>query len=515
MRLSYGRQTRSAEGSRRNCVFYAETSAYPCAVSSEPNIHAVLETVLTREIPGCRGLAQAERLSGGASQETYRLTVETAAGPGQLCLRRAAGGAATPERVAGHPGLAAEARLMIAARAAGVPEPEVHYVLTEADGLGEGFVMEWLDGETLGARIVRSEALADVRPRLAEECGEVLGRIHAIDLAETGLDAVLDTITPEAFVHQMWERYQEYGTPQPMIDFAGRWLLEHLPQDVELKLVHNDFRNGNLMVDATGVVAVLDWEVAHVGDPMRDLGWICTNSWRFGGAGPVGGFGSYEDLFRGYERVSGQPVDPERVKFWEVFGSFWWAVGCLSMAEHYRSGPDPTVERPGIGRRTSECQIDCVNLLIPGAVDVPEPAAFNSTLDMPRVDELLVSVRDFLRGDVMAETEGRSRFLARVAANSLDIVLRETALGPGHRAAELAGLRNLLEAPEGDLEDLRWRLVHGLRDGSIGLRLPGLPEHLRQTVAVQVAIDQPRYSGLATARAFGSDDKATTPDASR
>ena len=452
-------------------------------MSSEADLHAVLETALVREIPGCSGLARAERLSGGASQETYRLLIETADGTKTLALRRAAGGESV-ERAPGHPGLVAEARLMTAARAAGVPEPEVHYVLQERDGLGDGFVMEWLDGETLGARIVRSEALADARPRLAEQCGEVLARIHAIDLQATGLDAMLDPLTPEEFVHQTWDRYKAYDTPQPMIDFTGRWLLDHSPRDFDMRLVHNDFRNGNLMVDATGVVAVLDWEVAHIGDPMRDLGWICTNSWRFGGAGPVGGFGSYEDLFRGYERVSGHPVDRDRVKFWEVFGSFWWAVGCLTMADHYRHGPDPTVERPGIGRRTSECQIDCVNLLIPGPVNVPTAPPFDSTLDMPRIDELLVSVRDFLRADVMAETEGR---------------LRETALGPGHRAEELAGLRELLQDPDADLETLRWRLVRGLRDGSIDPTLPGLAEHLRQTVAVQTAIDQPRYSGLATA----------------
>ena len=63
------------------------------------------------------------------------------------------------------------------------------------------------------------------------------------------------------------------------------------------------------MLSSTGIVAVLDWEVAHIGDPMRDLGWICTNSWRFGQEPPVGGFGEYEDLFRGYEEESGSKVN--------------------------------------------------------------------------------------------------------------------------------------------------------------------------------------------------------------
>ncbi|MEZ5557883.1 MAG: phosphotransferase family protein [Pseudomonadales bacterium] len=464
---------------------------------------AQLGAVLEREIPGCRALISAERLSGGASQETYRITIDTADGARLLCMRRAPGGVTVAAEDRINPGLAVEAQLMRCARAAGVPEPEVHYVLEPGDGLGEGFVMQWLDGEALGARIVRSPELAALRPKLAYECGQIMARIHGIDLAAAGLAGKLQSATPEQFVRQTWERYQALETPQPMIDYAARWLLEHLPRNPRQTLVHNDFRNGNFMVDANGVVAVLDWEIAHVGDPMRDLGWICTNSWRFGGDKPVGGFGDYEDLFAGYESVSGTPVDPDHVKFWEVFGSFWWAVGCLGMAEHYRVGPDQTVERPAIGRRSSECQVDCVNLLIPGAVQLVEPEDLTLSQDMPRIDELLVSVRDYLREDVMAATQGRTNFLARVAGNSLDIVLRELAIGPRHRAAELARLRALFAvttttAP-GELDALRWRLTRGLRDGSIALDRAGLAEHLRATVVNQIAIDQPKYSGFRSA----------------
>ncbi len=457
----------------------------------------LLETVLTREVPDCLRLVKAERLSGGASQETYRLEVEGAGGTRLIAMRRAPGGMIV-EPTPGHPGLAVEALLMQSARDAGVPEPEVFYVLNPEDGLGDGFIMEWLDGVALGARVVRSEELDGIRPRLAELCGEALGKIHTIDLAATGLDQKLDPMTPAEYVEQTWERYRLFETPQPMIDYAGRWLMDNLPGDYTPALVHNDFRNGNIMFSADGIVAVLDWEVAHIGDPMRDLGWICTNSWRFGRSDlPVGGFGSYEDLFAGYERVTGQLVDRDRVKFWEVFGSFWWAVGCLGMAEHYRTGPDKTVERPAIGRRSSECQVDCVNLLIPGPVDVVEAGA-DQDPNMPRVDELLVSVRDFLHNDVMNVTEGRTNFLARVAGNSLDIVLREHATGTLARAQEHARLLTLL-GQEGDLKDLRWALVHALRDGSIELNNSNLINHLRQTVVNQVAIDQPRYSGFKTA----------------
>lgn len=457
---------------------------------------------MTRKVPGCASLLSVERLSAGASQETYRVVAQGQRGELHFALRRAAGGIAVETAL----GLAVEARLMTAARAAGVPVPEVRCALDAADGLGEGFIMDWLEGETLGARIVRSDALATARKGLAFQCGQALARIHAIDLSSSGAGDALDALSPAELVHASWDQYKAFATPQPMIDYTAQWLLQHLPEGFEPGLVHGDFRNGNLMVDAAGIVAVLDWEVAHIGDPMRDLGWICTRSWRFGGSAPVGGFGSYADLFRGYESVSGQPVDAERVRFWEVFGSFWWAVGCLSMAARYRTGPDRTVERPGIGRRSSECQIDCVNLLIPGAVQTPAPATLDADLDMPRTDELLASARDFLRQDVMSATAGRTSFLARVAANSLDIVLREQALGPAHRAAELAGLQAIFNSDEG-LRTLRWRLVHGLRNGAIALHRHDVAEHLRRTVATQVAIDQPRYAGLKAALAFAGPEE--------
>jgi len=458
-----------------------------------------LDTVLVRELADCTGLIGAERLSGGASQESYRLTLKTAAGERSACMRRAPGGVVVSSEVRVAPGLAVEAKLMACARDAGVPEPEVYYVLTEADGLGEGFIMEWLEGEALGARIVRAPELDAVRPKLAYACGQYMARIHSIDLDATGLRDELEAAPPEFFVNQTWERYRLLDTPQPMIDYAGRWLMDHLPRQFESTLVHNDFRNGNFMVDGGGINAVLDWEIAHIGDPMRDLGWICTNSWRFGKTElPVGGFGEYADLFAGYEDESGKKVDPAHVKFWEVFGSFWWAVGCLGMAEHYRSGPDQTVERPAIGRRSSECQIDCVNLLIPGPVVLVEGEDRTGNLDMPRADELLVSVRDFLREDVMSATSGRTQFLARVASNSLDIVDRELSLGAEHRTRELARLRSLT-GHDGSLAELRWELVQRLRDGSQRLDDPALIEHLRNTVVNQVAIDQPRYSGFRTA----------------
>ncbi|MCZ6658004.1 MAG: DUF6285 domain-containing protein, partial [Gammaproteobacteria bacterium] len=162
--------------------------------------------------------------------------------------------------------------------------------------------------------------------------------------------------------------------------------------------------------------------------------------------------------------------------------------------------PDRSIERASIGRRTSEALVDCVNLIIPGPVDLVSADPVRENLDMPRADELIAAVSEFLRDQVMMETEGRTRFLSRVSANSLDIVSRELDLLPEHRRREHAGLQALYstdeEASGTDLASLRWRLVHALRDGSQPLDDDRLRSYLRNSVANQVAIDQPRYSGL-------------------
>ena len=165
------------------------------------------------------------------------------------------------------------------------------------------------------------------------------------------------------------------------------------------------------------------------------------------------------------------------------------------MAEHYRNGPDKTVERPAIGRRSSECQVDCVNLLIPGVVELVAAPDSVSDVDMPRADELLTSVRDFLREDVMDSTTGRNNFMARVASNSLDIVLREWQLGGLAKQQEHNSLENLL-GQKGSLSSLRWQLVEEIRSVERSLADERLKQHLRNAVVNQIAIDQPKYTGF-------------------
>jgi aminoglycoside phosphotransferase (APT) family kinase protein len=326
--------------------------------SDKAAFEAALGALAIRLTGGRGALAGVRRLTAGATQEVWRLELTEDGVTTPLILRRAPGGTRVSETAVG---LETEARLLEAAAAVGVPAPAVHHVLEPEDGLGHGFIMEFVEGETLGGRIVRSEDLAAARVFLARQCGEVLARVHTMDPDDFPM---LRRSTPAELVAQYHEVYRAASWPRPVFDLAFRWLDAHCPPPPEtMKLVHGDFRNGNLMIGPDGVRAVLDWEIAHVGDPMEDLGWICTNAWRFGMVDkPVGGFGMREDLWAGYEAAGGAPVKRDHALFWEVFGSMRWGVMCAGMTASFR-GADPSVERAVIARRTSENEIDLLRLL--------------------------------------------------------------------------------------------------------------------------------------------------------
>jgi aminoglycoside phosphotransferase (APT) family kinase protein len=322
---------------------------------------SALAAVARREIAGATGIAGLRALSGGAVQESWAFSAETPAGAVPLVLRRAPP-ALRRERTSGI-SLAEEAALLRRAAEAGVPVPRVRAVLRPEDGAGEGFLMDFVPGETIARKILRDAEFAAVRPHLAQQCGEILARIHAVDTAPLGF---LAGVTPESFIAENFALYDRSGHQSPVFELAFRWLRDHAPAaPARAALVHGDFRNGNLIIGADGVRAVLDWELAHRGDPMLDLGYVCVTSWRFGEIDkPVGGFGEREALYAGYAAAGGQ-VDRARAAFWELACTLRWGMNCLTMGRQFTDGLDPSVERGAIGRRMSETEIDLLRLLAP------------------------------------------------------------------------------------------------------------------------------------------------------
>ena len=151
--------------------------------------------------------------------------------------------------------------------------------------------------------------------------------------------------------------------PRPVLELAFAWLKANAPAPAAPVLVHGDFRLGNLIVDGNGLAAVLDWELAHIGDPREDIAWVCVNSWRFGHSEKrVGGFGDLPEMLDAYAAAGGARFTPAEIDWWEILGSLKWGVMCMIMYSAYKTGADPSVERAAIGRRVSENEIDLINL---------------------------------------------------------------------------------------------------------------------------------------------------------
>ena len=128
----------------------------------------------------------------------------------------------------------------------------------------------------------------------------------------------------------------------------------------DLVLVHGDFRVGNLMVGQEGLVGVFDWEFAHVGDPVEDVGWPCVRSWRFGQDHlRLGGVGDPAGFLDAYENAGGRRIDPASLHFWEVLGNFRRNVGCIAQADSAPSGKVSSVELASLGRRTARWSLNC------------------------------------------------------------------------------------------------------------------------------------------------------------
>jgi aminoglycoside phosphotransferase (APT) family kinase protein len=325
-----------------------------------------LEHALLQSLHGFAHITRMTRLSGGASQETWAIDAAVGDHMVPLILRRAPGGV---PRVGGTSAnsvpLETEAIVIEAARAQGVAAPRVRYVLKPEDKAGVGYVMDRLEGETIARKILRDGEFAAVRSKLARQCGEILAHIHQVDYVP--LQNVLAVVDGPAQLRRYRDIYDLYDYPHPMFELAFQWLAPRMKTSRKLTLVHGDFRHGNLLISPERVEAALDWELTHIGDPLEDIGWICTNTWRFGVADKVvGGFGDLEDLLAGYEAAGGGAIDLDDVRNWIVYGSLKWGIMCMSMYQGFRV--DRSVERAAIGRRSSETEIDLVNLIIHGKI---------------------------------------------------------------------------------------------------------------------------------------------------
>lgn len=411
------------------------------------------------------------RLSGGANMESWSFDW----GGAGYVLRRAPSAEMMEGRPFGHE---VEAALVRAARAAGVMAPEIVGELAEGDGLGTGYVMRRIEAEVSPAAI-----LGGPPPSLIHDIARELARIHAI---VPGTVSGIPTMDTTAALEELAKRFEAYGGDRPIIALALKWCRDNLPETAAPALVHGDFRMGNVMVDEKGLAAVLDWEIAHWGDAHEDLAYGCLTVWRFGHVDkPAFGCSDLDTYFAAYEAAGGATVDRARFRFWLVYRTLWWALGCIQMGDIWRNGVDRSLERAVIGRRTSENELDLLLLLeedapemqrLPVRLDPPPPARRQGE---PSTVEMLEAIREWIDSDVKAQAEGRDRFMAAVAMNALGMLIREA--------------ENPVAVHDRTLAD-------DILTGRKTLATPGLLAKLRKDALAKLGNDVPKYAALAVAR---------------
>jgi aminoglycoside phosphotransferase (APT) family kinase protein len=325
------------------------------ATASEAELAVGVRAVLAElaEDPGELSLSP---IPGGASRETWLVEGEG----GRWALRR------DPKGSVSLVPMGEEFALVQRAAEAGVPVPAPLAFEPDGGRFGSpGMLMAFVEGTSVAPRILRKPEYETARGRLTNQLADSLARIHSVDPSE--LASVLPSSPQDPALGQIeeWERQiDEVGEPMPAVELGLRWLRANAPEPVAPRLVHGDFRLGNFIVGADGLGAVIDWELAHLGDPAEDIGWLCIRSWRFGNdESPMAGVGTLDDFASAYEAAGGARVDRERVRYWEVFGNVKWAVICARQAQDHLNGVRRSHELASLGRRICEPEWDLLELI--------------------------------------------------------------------------------------------------------------------------------------------------------
>ena len=298
-------------------------------------------------------------LTGGASKEIWRFEVQTEGGVEEFILRKGSG-------IEGPLAIKTsdEAILQKEVSKIDAPVPEIVAVSSIEEELGDSYIMKFVAGESIPRKILRDTEFKEALPLLAFQCGESIAKIHDVELNKLHF---LQEKPPIDQVNDLYATYLSFNQPSPVFEYTYLWLKDQDFGQTKSSLVHGDFRLGNIIVSSSGLESIIDWELAHIGNPLQDLGWICGNSWRFGQNDKVvGGFGNLDDLLKGYNSISNFEVTENLVRTWQVFGTFRWGVICLIQASAHLNGSVNSVEKAAIGRRVSETEIDIADLLFLG-----------------------------------------------------------------------------------------------------------------------------------------------------
>lgn len=254
-----------------------------------------------------------------------------------------------------------EAKIQKIVKEYGAPVPEIIMEFSEGAEIGEGYVMQSVGGETIPRKILRDDSYKNIRNKLPYEIGKSLAQIHKTKLEKL---QDLEKITFSESLEKLFIIYESFDQPQPVFDLAFKWLENQKILDYEEVLVHGDYRFGNFIISEKKLESIIDWELAHIGNPMEDLGWLCVRSWRFGNVNKrAAGLGDVDELIAGYEANSEIKIDKSQLDIWQLYGSLKWGIICMVQTFAHLSGAVKSLEKAAIGRRVSETEFDLMNMI--------------------------------------------------------------------------------------------------------------------------------------------------------
>jgi aminoglycoside phosphotransferase (APT) family kinase protein len=305
-----------------------------------------LAAYISYKVPGAGEVRvdQLEQISGGASRQTYRFRARYA-DAGRATERRLILRKDPPASL-----IDTDRRTEFAAYRAfagtSVPVPEMLWLEEDPRHLGSAFFIgaEIAGFEASPARILM-EPYAAHHPAIAQQKWSIMGAIAAADPRERGLVGAMEWVEPA----ECWKRELGYWEgvldsdeliPQPVMRAAIRWLRRNPPPPAQkISVVHGDFRTGNFLYDEGGCIhGILDWEMAHLGDPLEDLGWSLNRVWCWAHDERRGGLIPREDAIRIWEKASGLRADPAAIHWWELFATVKGQGIWVSSAHAWETG---------------------------------------------------------------------------------------------------------------------------------------------------------------------------------
>jgi aminoglycoside phosphotransferase (APT) family kinase protein len=316
-------------------------------VTDQASILEPLEAFLGSELgTGAPKIVNLSRASRGRSRENWLFdAVWNHGGAGDtepLIVRRdPLGGLVETER-------ATEFALLRALERSSVPAPRGRWLDATGAWLGRPSLIMRREAGSSDYYVLNGERALEDRVELAEQLCDLLAEVHRVDWAALGIGQIFDDPKPAAALRQL-EEYEEILhrdqlEAYPELELAIDWLAARAPESATTVLVHGDFKPGNVLLEGTRVVALLDWEMAHLGDPLEDVGWVTQPLREREHLIP----GAWEraQLVDRYRRASGLDVDPDGLRWWNVFSTFKTAVMQVSGLRSYLEGRCDEPYRP-------------------------------------------------------------------------------------------------------------------------------------------------------------------------